>query len=132
MLDEEICLEVCGSCTQEEIWKDKDCKVCHRNMLEALKIVKRFTWCAYCGKEFPLDNVTADQVGEHISICEKHPLFLANKRIKELEEALDQAGSKLDEQVVYYGDVIASKNDRIKELEAENKNLKILADMRQT
>jgi hypothetical protein len=46
------------------------------------------TWCAYCGKEFPLDTVTADQVGEHIATCDKHPLFLANKRIKELETAI--------------------------------------------
>lgn len=129
--------------------------------------IKQTTWCAYCGKEYPLDTLTADQIGEHIAICEKHPLYQANKEIArlregwahcadlcrryeqmieemkqdntsmaehnvELETKLDQVGSKLDEQVVYYGDVIASKNDRIKELETVNKELKILADMRQT
>ena len=44
------------------------------------------TWCAYCGKDFPLDTVTADQVGEHINTCEKHPLYQANERIAELEK----------------------------------------------
>lgn len=45
--------------------------------------MKQLTWCAYCGKEFPLDTVTADQVGEHIQTCKKHPLFHAKRQVAE-------------------------------------------------
>jgi hypothetical protein len=44
------------------------------------EIMKRRTWCAYCGKEYPLDTVTADQIGEHIATCEKHPLYEAKQQ----------------------------------------------------
>ncbi len=53
--------------------------------------MKQLTWCAYCGKEYTLDTVTAEQIGEHIALCEKHPLFHAQKRVKELEQEKAEA-----------------------------------------
>lgn len=32
------------------------------------------TYCAYCGDEFALDNDAAVLVGEHIAVCDKHPM----------------------------------------------------------
>jgi hypothetical protein len=79
------------------------------------------TWCAYCGKEFPLDTVTADQVGEHIKTCEKHPLYQANKEIVRLREGW-----------THCTDLCQQYEKRIAELEAEKMKLQLLADMRQT
>ena len=33
-----------------------------------------FTYCAYCGEQFPLDDGGATNVGKHIAICPKHPM----------------------------------------------------------
>jgi len=46
------------------------------------------TFCAYCGEEFPLDTVTAEQVSEHIRTCDKHPIQKINMRRIALEEVL--------------------------------------------
>lgn len=32
------------------------------------------TYCAYCGKRYPLDDQAATLVSEHIRTCEKHPM----------------------------------------------------------
>lgn len=72
--------------------------------------IKQTTWCAYCGKEFPLDTVTADQVGEHIATCEKHPLYQANKEIIRLREGW-----------THCTDLCQQYEKRITELEAEKK-----------
>jgi hypothetical protein len=61
-------------------------KVAKTQEEETTRIFKQITWCAYCGQEFPLDTVTADQIGEHIQNCEKHPLYQANKEIVRLRE----------------------------------------------
>jgi len=53
--------------------------------------LKGKTWCAYCGQEYPLDTVTAEQIGEHINTCEKHPLFQAKKMLEAKDMELDQA-----------------------------------------
>jgi len=49
---------------------------------------RRGTYCAYCGKEFPLDNEAAESVAEHIRTCDKHPLFAANKELAEVMKKL--------------------------------------------
>jgi len=36
---EEIIIDVCADCLQEEIWKDEDCKVCQRNMKALARIL---------------------------------------------------------------------------------------------
>ncbi len=36
--------------------------------------LKSMTYCACCGKEFPLDDEAAIQFSEHILTCDKHPL----------------------------------------------------------
>jgi RNA polymerase-binding transcription factor DksA len=51
--------------------------------------LKRFTHCAYCGAEFPLDSVTAEQIGEHIHNCPKHPIAVYKARLSHL---MDVAG----------------------------------------
>lgn len=47
------------------------------------------TYCVYCGMEFLIDDQAGSKVIEHINTCEKHPLFKANQRIKELEAELE-------------------------------------------
>lgn len=73
------------------------------------------TWCAYCGKEFPLDTVTADQVGEHIATCEKHPLYQAKRQIREIFAEIDRlknvVGIKIDGQGEYIGKEVVLLED---------------------
>lgn len=85
----------CESCT---IPPDE----CPRKKAEAeLARVKTTTWCAYCGQEYSLDRVTADQIGEHIKTCPKHPLRAAEAEIKRVRDLinLDRTGlaAALDE-----------------------------------
>jgi len=48
--------------------------------------------CAYCGHRYGPKSSTpytmSSLLSEHIEKCEKHPLFIANKKIKQLEEKL--------------------------------------------
>lgn len=46
----------------------------------------QFTYCAYCGRTYPADDVNASAVSEHIRTCEKHPMRKAEARIMVLEE----------------------------------------------
>jgi hypothetical protein len=46
------------------------------------------TYCAYCGVRFPLDDDAAHLVSEHIRICEKHPMRLAEAEIKCLQQRI--------------------------------------------
>jgi hypothetical protein len=39
------------------------------------------TYCAYCGKEYPLDT-DAKLIGEHINTCEKHPMYQLRKQFE--------------------------------------------------
>ena len=49
--------------------------------------------CAYCGERFPMDTVTADQVGSHIATCPKHPVcHLTQVSIKLASEVLSLTG----------------------------------------
>ena len=41
---------------------------------DELKAKFDFTYCAYCGEEFPADDNAATQVGKHIKTCSKHPM----------------------------------------------------------
>ena len=54
-------------------------------LLDEIERLKRSTRCAYCGEEFPLDTVTADQVGAHISKCDKHPMRKMEDEILRLD-----------------------------------------------
>lgn len=73
-------------------------------IIEELERIKSKTWCAYCGQEYPLDTVTAEQIGEHIATCEKHPLFQAKKLLEakdaEIAQAVQQATDKERERIV--------------------------------
>lgn len=55
----------------------------------------RNTFCAYCGDEFPLDTVTAEQVGEHIKACPKHPMRVPER---ERDEARAEVARLKDDQ----------------------------------
>lgn len=51
--------------------------------------------CVYCGHEYPFNNASAEQLHEHIKVCEKHPLSKAiaerdalAAKLKQAEEAL--------------------------------------------
>lgn len=55
--------------------------------------LKTGTWCAYCGERFPMDTMTADQVGSHIATCPKHPVYhLTQVSIKLASEVLSLTG----------------------------------------
>lgn len=54
---------------------------------EELRRKTNFTYCAYCGKEYPLDT-DGSLISEHIKTCDKHPLV---QRIATLEDALKRA-----------------------------------------
>ena len=55
----------------------------------------KFTYCAYCGEEFPIDaEGTPEAVSNHIRTCPKHPLSqaradTAREIIKDVEGTLD-------------------------------------------
>lgn len=53
-------------------------------------------WCSYCGKEFPFDTATGDQLREHIHVCEKHPLAKAEARVRALTELIAGAVDLLE------------------------------------
>ena len=61
---------------------------------------KTKTHCAYCGEDFLLDTVTADQVGEHIQNCPKHPIADYKAKIASLQsrlKALEKVAEKMAE-----------------------------------
>ncbi len=72
----------CHECTMYKMEDNPEHGACPIVKLQASE---NATHCAYCGEEFPLDNVTADQVGEHIDKCPKHPIAALKKQIAELE-----------------------------------------------
>jgi hypothetical protein len=50
--------------------------------LAAAQKKHEFTYCAYCGQEYPLaDPECADKVGAHIAACEKHPMRQVEKQL---------------------------------------------------
>jgi len=51
--------------------------------------MKSRTWCAYCGKEYPLDTVTNEQIGEHIRTCPDHPMRKLEEENTRLHSLLD-------------------------------------------
>jgi len=52
--------------------------------------LKAFTYCAYCGAEFPVDGDASD-VSEHIAVCEVHPMNKAQAEIERLRAGRDEA-----------------------------------------
>ena len=81
----------------EKIVGNKDSFIVLTKKLQAEnERLKTCTRCAYCGKEFPLDTVTADQVGEHIRVCSKHPLRRAEAENERLKKRVDGLKDKLD------------------------------------
>ena len=70
------------------------------NERDELKRLTSFTYCAYCGTEFPIDGRTGSaEVSKHIAVCEKHPM-------REAEKLLAAANAK-----------IAAQSERIRYLE---------------
>ena len=51
---------------------------------------KTKTHCAYCGEDFLLDTVTAEQVGEHIQNCPKHPIADYKEEISSLKSLIQK------------------------------------------
>ena len=72
-----------------------------------------FTYCAYCGAEFPIDGDAAD-VSNHIRTCEKHPMRQTEvERDRYREDWKITNAALADEQ-----DKVAKLTARVKELEA--------------
>lgn len=70
-----------------------------------------FTYCAYCGAEFPIDR-DGQKVAEHIRTCEKHPMQEAIRaereacaRIADMHERYELGKPARDE---YTGEAIAA------------------------
>ena len=57
--------------------------------------LKGHTWCAYCGQEYLLDTVSADQIGEHIRTCHKHPMRATERHLEAVEEQNGQLKQEL-------------------------------------
>ena len=60
-----------------------------RELEEENTRLKTETYCAYCGKRFPLDDRAAALVTEHIYTCEKHPLTAEIKVLREEVKKLE-------------------------------------------
>lgn len=58
--------------------------------------LKNFTWCAYCGQEYELDDIEATQISEHIRTCDKHPMSKLVAKNERLTEALEAAVTYID------------------------------------
>ena len=63
--------------------------------LENLKANADKCYCAFCS-----DNIerTWDDLKSHMLICEKHPLFIANKELETTKRLLDEAHRNISEQ----------------------------------
>ena len=48
------------------------------------------TYCAYCGEKYPKGTPKSNNelLTEHIKVCEKHPMRIAEKRIESLRKTL--------------------------------------------
>ena len=73
-----------------------------RNENELLKAevesLRSETYCAYCGKRFPLENTdSTDFIGEHIACCPKHPMVAAQAELNFLKEEVARLTEKADE-----------------------------------
>lgn len=58
-----------------------------QHLRERIAELESVTYCAYCGKEYPLDG-DAEEIDDHIHNCKKHPLFKANQRFEAMVVAL--------------------------------------------
>lgn len=76
-----------------------------QKMEEEIADLKSKTWCAFCGKEFLLDTVSAEKLGDHVKICEKHPM-------RDLEQQLAAVKAAL-----------AAEREKRESLEKQNKEL---------
>lgn len=99
-------------------WADIDAQV--KELQEQNDCLCRKTFCAYCGEEFPLDTVTAEQVGEHIRICEKHPMRIVERERDEAVKAVAESKTTIAALEQSVDDLIATRN----RLEAEVERLK--------
>jgi hypothetical protein len=73
---------------------------------------KTALFCAYCGIKYPADSPVS-VITEHIRVCEKHPLRIAEAKIAELDATLDRA----DEHT-------AGMLERLEAMEKENATLR--------
>lgn len=74
------------------------------NALRALVERQNFTYCAYCGAEYPLDSVTSEQVTEHIRTCGAHPM----RKLEEENRRIIERLKRVDILVEAAGEYIAS------------------------
>ena len=64
--------------------------------LEEIKRIKSVTWCAYCGHEITLDDEAATKIGEHIMLCEKHPIHVMFAEITRLTAEVNKISDPLE------------------------------------
>lgn len=71
---------------------------------ELLKVVRRNFGqiCSYCGKGND-DDMTWDELQDHINNCKNHPLYQQRKRAEQAEAQLARCVEKLEDLVVYTG-----------------------------
>lgn len=82
----ENCLAILEHAYHYKELSDKVAKLEIEN--EQLREVNSQTWCAYCEKTYPRTPDSMEQIREHISICEKHPMRKLEAEIMELSSAL--------------------------------------------
>lgn len=93
---------VCAKCNDDgknhhaQIGDEWFCVKCIATKIAELEQRLNATYCAYCGEAFPMDTVTADQVGEHAKKRPKHPLAALKKQIAELQYQHDADASTIE------------------------------------
>lgn len=95
-------------------WKDR---------AEKAEAAINFTYCAYCGKEFPMDDDASD-VSEHIATCPKHPMRDVETRLAEVTAGYEARGKTIDAMTEDIEEMIKS----LDEAEARAEKAEVRAD----
>jgi len=76
----------------------------NKRLTERIADIKddKFTYCAYCGEEFPID-VGGDVIDDHIKTCEKHPIAVykaENQRLQAEEQFGREENARLSDAAI--------------------------------
>lgn len=81
--------------------------------------------CVYCGHEYPNGTPTTkhELLTKHISICDKHPMREAERKIKKLKSALMgligvESSEELDQMEIAMRTIPAPESDKIAAINA--------------
>ncbi len=103
LTDEEIIIDVCGSCSQEERWTDTDCHICKGNMHTAAKIAQAKLLSYYQPDEKLREEVAAIIVGEPSEVVTKDGDYVPDPLYEmDIQNAMPLADSILSLVALHY------------------------------